>query len=168
MSSHPSVPAQPLSRQVFFTSRFVFVGALVVTILGSSLRAAGPEMLDLAGAVVYAPKNMSPREKTAVRMLVEEVEKRTMIRWKTATTLPNFGNHPVIVVGDEGHFREAPSLSSLTTGLSAVQKPEGYRVRAVADDRDGDGVAPRGGRLAGSASSPHRPRARCRRSMDRC
>ncbi|MFO1021325.1 MAG: hypothetical protein U0903_11600 [Planctomycetales bacterium] len=133
MSSHPSVPAQPLSRQVFFTSRFVFVGALVVTILGSSLRAAGPEMLDLAGAVVYAPKNMSPREKTAVRMLVEEVEKRTMIRWKTATTLPSFGNHPVIAVGDEGHFREAPSLTSLTTGLAAVQKPEGYRVCAVAD-----------------------------------
>src|ERR1700730_15299057 len=37
--------------------------------------------LDLTSAAVIAPPNLSPQEQKAVAMLVDEVEKRTGIRW---------------------------------------------------------------------------------------
>ena len=46
---------------------------------------------DLSRAVVVAPDDLSPREKKAVEMLVDEVHKRTQIRWKVAGAWPTDG-----------------------------------------------------------------------------
>ena len=54
--------------------------------------------VDLTQAVVVTGTALSGPEKQAVRMLVEEVEKRTAIRWNVADNFP-VGTIPAIVVG---------------------------------------------------------------------
>jgi hypothetical protein len=57
--------------------------------------------LDLSRAVVVSPATFSGPEKKAVVMLVEEVEKRTQIRWESAHSAPSSGM-PVIAVRGGG------------------------------------------------------------------
>lgn len=47
--------------------------------------------LELTGAIVVAPANLSGPENKAVQMLIEEVERRTQLRWARATNAP--GGH---------------------------------------------------------------------------
>ena len=54
--------------------------------------------LDLRNAVIVSAPDASPRQKQAVKMLVEEAEKRTRIRWPQMTAWPAT-NVPVIAVG---------------------------------------------------------------------
>src|SRR5215510_13547503 len=51
---------------------------------------AGAE-IDLTGAVVVAPADFSGPENKAVRMLIEEVEKRTQVRWRLVNEAPSEG-----------------------------------------------------------------------------
>src|SRR5262245_29582182 len=51
---------------------------------------AGAE-IDLAGAVVVAPADFSGPENKAVQMLIEEVEKRTQVRWRRVNDAPGEG-----------------------------------------------------------------------------
>src|SRR5438132_10181073 len=53
------------------------------------------EALDLGNAIVITPPNLSVPEKKAVSMLLDEVQKRTQIRWATASDWPPSGQ-PVI------------------------------------------------------------------------
>ena len=55
-----------------------------------------PGAIDLTDAVVVAPESLSRREQKAVQLLVEEVEKRTEIRWPVVHRL-EVGAHPAIV-----------------------------------------------------------------------
>jgi hypothetical protein len=71
-----------------------FRAFLVLIVAGLSPAVA----LDLSKAVVVFPPGSSTREKKAVTMLVEEVEKRTQIRWTTQTSWPA-SNQVVIAVG---------------------------------------------------------------------
>ena len=48
------------------------------------LTAAAAQAMDLTRATVVAPAAFSAREKKAVTMLVEEVEKRSQLRWPVA------------------------------------------------------------------------------------
>ena len=66
--------------------------------------------LDLAKAVVVAPQGLSARQNKAVTMLVEEVEKRTRIRWPVVRMAPR---------------TEAPTIS-IALGKRAA---EGYSIR---------------------------------------
>src|SRR6266496_155968 len=54
--------------------------------------------LDLSKAVVVSPENLSGPEKKALSLLVEEVDKRTNIRWERASSWPSSPT-PVIAVG---------------------------------------------------------------------
>ncbi len=92
----------------------------VVTFVGLSRCCAA---LDLTQAVVVAPEGLSPREHKAVAMLVEEVEKRSHVRWPIATTMPGDAKAVVRIVPAGG--REVP-----------VEKAEGFQVRV----RDGQVV----------------------------
>jgi len=47
--------------------------------------------IDLTGAVVVAPADFSGPENKAVQMLIEEVEKRTQIRWRRVNDAPGEG-----------------------------------------------------------------------------
>src|SRR5713226_575022 len=69
--------------------------------------------LDFSKAVIVAPANLSTREKKAVTMLVEEVERRSQIRWATVASA---ASGPAIVV------------ERSTSGGPA----EGYRIRTEA------------------------------------
>ena len=99
------------------------------------------DMIDLGKAVVVVPPDLSSPEKRAVAMLVEEVEKRTRVRWPSAATWPETPA-PVIAVGPASALRGfcgpyadecgprtsvGPRTSAGTDGQSNAS--EGYRIR---------------------------------------
>ena len=115
-----TVSARPAARLAF--------GAVCFT-LSLVLPAALPAAeVDLAKAVIVSPKNASPRQALAVRVLVEEVEKRTQIHWKVSDTWPQ-APAPAIVVGLSDFVEPLLQQHSLTAS-AAVAGAEGYRVRA--------------------------------------
>lgn len=90
--------------------------------------AATARALDLHNAVIVTAPNLSPRQQQAVRMLVEEAEKRTGSRWPQTNAWPASGA-PVIAVGDLSTLRQFAGPYSKE--LLAVHKPagpEGYRL----------------------------------------
>jgi len=99
---------------------------LILLLAASSARAA---TLDLTKAVVVAPPALSVPEKKAIAVLVEEVEKRTQIRWPTTRSWPG-GEVPVIVVG------QAPAVPGISgryqaeiVGDRGKGGNEGFRIR---------------------------------------
>src|SRR4029077_13047703 len=50
--------------------------------------AAGEKVTDLARAVIVTPRDLPSREKKAVAMLVDEVAKRTQVRWPVVAEWP--------------------------------------------------------------------------------
>src|SRR5436309_15684178 len=54
--------------------------------------------LDLNKAVVVSPNAVSKQEKKALALLVEEVEKRTLVRWQVSSAWPAEST-PVVAVG---------------------------------------------------------------------
>src|ERR1035437_6250209 len=84
--------------------------------------------LDLSNAVIVCAPDASPRQKQAVKMLVEEAEKRTRIRWPQMTAWPTT-NVPVIAVGLKSALPEFTGPHA--EGLQAAPTPgapEGYRL----------------------------------------
>lgn len=81
---------------------------------------------DLSNAVVVAPAALRATEKKAVEMLVEEVEKRTQVRWEVVQTAPAEAK---AYIGISEH-----SAGRYSRELSAAPKlsgAEGYRVLSV-------------------------------------
>jgi len=69
--------------------------ALKMTVLGVAGAAAAP--LDLSQAVLVAAPGFTRHEQKAVSVLVEEVEKRTLIRWPMAAARPASGAPSVVL-----------------------------------------------------------------------
>lgn len=91
----------------------------------ASLYGADP-VLDLSRAVVLTPAGLEGPENKAVHMLVEEVEKRTLLTWQRAEEWPA-ERTPVVVVGP------APGVGRLLKARSvplpeAAAGREGYRI----------------------------------------
>ena len=108
-------------------------------ILGNGIDAnaqAKPEetsaMLNLNTAVVVTPTDLAKPEQKAVAMLLEEVEKRSRIRWSVAHEWPKDGKL-AIVLGKE------PAIAPLAGPLAAQAQfepgkgAEGYRIKVVTD-----------------------------------
>jgi hypothetical protein len=102
-------------------------------------------VIDLSQAVVVSPPDLSGPEKNAVRMLVEEVEKRAGVRWDqgqwtVAHTWPSSPG-PVVVVSPASQVDAiaGPYAQELDegTGVGDNDAPEGYRIRV-----EGEGAAP--------------------------
>jgi hypothetical protein len=87
--------------------------------------------LDLEQAVVVIPPGLSGPAKTAVTMLVEEVEKRTQILWDATTSWPP-PSVPVIAVGPAAALNAfaAEYVDRLQADGEAAS--EGYRIRVIA------------------------------------
>ncbi len=84
------------------------------------------QSLDLRAATVFCPSNSSGPEKQAVKMLTEEVEKRTGLRWPVTFDFPA-GPAPVIVAGSWSVLQDlSGSLGDIRPGTTAR---EGYRIR---------------------------------------
>lgn len=103
--------------------RPVLVAALLAV---PSLRAADPPT-DLTRATVLTPAGLTGPAAKAVQVLVEEVEKRSMVRWNRSEGWPKDG--PVVVVGpaaDVGRLLRAGGLTP-PADLGAGG-PEGYQI----------------------------------------
>ena len=103
--------------------------ALGVTVLwGVLARLASAGTMDLKNAVIVSPTELSGREKKAVRMLIEEFEKRTHILLPTMTAWPS-SNAPVIAVGNRATPQQfAGPYSKELLAMRKTAGPEGYRL----------------------------------------
>ena len=96
---------------------------LLLPLFATAVRADGPA-LDLTRAVVVTPGKLSGPEEKAVAMLLDEVEKRTQIRWQRVTSRPAHATG-VVVVGTTAALAGDPLLASAPKD---DRRPEGYRV----------------------------------------
>lgn len=107
----------------------------VVLVLMWVVQVSHGALMDLAKAVVVVPPNLSKPEQQAARMLVEEVEKRTQIRWPQSDVCPA-GAAPIIAVGQAAALKalmgdHAHTLPPTPDGAGA----DGYRLRVTKDPR---------------------------------
>ena len=87
------------------------------------------DRIDLSRAVVVVPPDLSVPECNAVQLLIEEVEKRTRVRWQRVETWPETQS-PVIAVGPAsalGAFAGEYADQLSTDG--ETDTAEGYRIR---------------------------------------
>lgn len=84
--------------------------------------------IDFTHATVVAAENLSVPERSAVTLLAEEVEKRTLIPWPVAAALPAAGR-AAVVVGSFAQVRSllGPPAAALALDENAL-KPEGYQI----------------------------------------
>jgi hypothetical protein len=113
------------------SARLIVLTALPVLMWAAPVAAAGPD-LDLTRAAVVTPAGLSGPAAKAVRMLVEEVEARSMARWDRPETWPAAGN-PVIVVGPGEQVRQLLAARGVKLPASPQPKPEGYQIGTAAD-----------------------------------
>ncbi len=86
------------------------------------------DMNDLNNAVVVIPQKLSPHALKAVHMLVEEVEKRSQIRWDIVYDWPA-ADIPVVAVGLHGDLEKtAADYASMLDRSAVVKRPEGYQL----------------------------------------
>src|SRR4051812_14450582 len=85
--------------------------------------------LDLKNAVVVTPQNSTLQEKTAITVLVEEVQKRTQMKLAVQNAMPASGT-PAIVVGTSAKLAGIAG-ASLGRMAAAPRGDEGFRVQAV-------------------------------------
>src|SRR5207248_9286962 len=75
------------------------------------------------------PQNMSGPEKKAVTMLIEEADKRTRIRWESASSWPS-SPRPVIAVGPVSELNSfAGEFVEELSKDRGINGAEGYRIR---------------------------------------
>lgn len=98
--------------------------------LSGTLHAAEAN-LDLTKAVVVAVDGLSAREKKAVEMLVDEVRKRTMIRWAVTNAVPTSQDIPTIVVGPQAKIRPLLQATAVKPAAADANRAEGYQISTV-------------------------------------
>src|SRR5947209_20350781 len=106
-----------------------FCTFLALLVMAGAGRTAEPT-IDLTRAVVVTPTPLALPEQTAVRMLIEEVEKRTMLRWDRAEKWPGDGT-PVIVVGPAAGVRSLLAGHGVDLPNQPVGR-EGFRIGVTA------------------------------------
>jgi hypothetical protein len=85
--------------------------------------------LDLKNAVVVTPQSLTVQEKTAVAVLVEEVQKRTQMRLAVQTAMPSNGT-PAILVGTSAKLAGVAG-TALGRMTAAPRGDDGFRVQVV-------------------------------------
>ncbi|RJP19799.1 MAG: hypothetical protein C4527_26315 [Candidatus Omnitrophota bacterium] len=93
--------------------------------------------IDLAGAVVVCPSDLSSEEHKAIEMLVDEAQKRTLIRWDVIHQWPD-DSVPAIVIAPADKLTELQS--SFSAFFAEIAKPltkgaEGYRILTTTNAR---------------------------------
>jgi hypothetical protein len=104
---------------------------LILPLAAAPLAAAGPD-LDLTHAIVITPVGLTGPPAKAVRMLVEEVEQRSMVRWDRVEKWPVAGT-PVVVVGPAGGVRDLLDRRGLRLPAAGRPRPEAYRIGVIED-----------------------------------
>src|SRR6185436_180024 len=98
------------------------------------LSAGTSHALDLSRAIVAVATNLSRPEQKAIAMLVEEVEKRTQIKWAVTSSWPT-NAASVIAVGQVSNLNSfaGPHADKLRLDGDA-RAAEGFRIRVSAAD----------------------------------
>lgn len=113
------------SRQTLRAILFVSLVWAACSLNGSGLRGS---TLDLREAVIVCPANLTKPEGKALDLLVEEVEKRTRIRWERTHAWPA-DSTPVIAVGPATHLSGfAGRYSRRLASPGQKGAAEGYRI----------------------------------------
>lgn len=121
-----------------FTCMFVCLAAAAQA---PSTKDAATMDIDLSQAILITPATLSPQEQKAVDLLLDEVERRTGVRWPETHEWPA---HPatVVAVGPKASLEAyAGPWAGMLKGDSAEGKAEGYRVRSFKSDGGPFGVA---------------------------
>ncbi len=100
----------------------------IVNLLACTACLAG----DLSRAVVVAPAGLSGPEKKAVQMLVDEVHKRTQIRWQVVDRPPAAGQVTVAVGPSKLAAAFAGRFADALAKEPAPTAAEGFRIRSDA------------------------------------
>src|SRR5581483_5187534 len=120
-SQHPEIPG----GEKMISERFLLRASVLSLVLccaqyqpfdDQSLARAAQSEIDLTSAVVFAPADFSGPENKAVQMLIEEVERRTQIRWQRVAKAPTDGT---------------TVISINRAGPKAPLVHEGYRLKAA-------------------------------------
>jgi hypothetical protein len=114
-------------KRAGWTPALILACGMVALCLGLAVPAHSGT-LELKDAVVITSPALTAREKKAVRLLVEEVEKRTQAKLPVMSAWPT-SNVPVIAVGSQSALKEF--AGPYAKELLAVRKtigPEGYRL----------------------------------------
>lgn len=93
------------------------------------------DQIDLKDCVVIAPEKSSPREKKAITVLIEEVEKRSQIRWKTQSGGSQVSS-TAIYTGTRSSAKTLGQRIASANSAAAQLALEGY---TIATGRDGSG-----------------------------
>jgi hypothetical protein len=121
--------------------RALLGACIALAVLGPVGRNARGGEVDLNRAVVVTPADLSGPEGKAVALLVDEVRKRTLLRWEVGHAWPA-ETVPVIAVGPTASLRGfagpfAPDLAS----RPEVKGAEGYRLCVLHGSRAAPAVA---------------------------
>jgi hypothetical protein len=111
------------------------VGWKLVCLFALGGAAASGAMLDLTAAVVVVPEGLSGPERKAVTMLLEEVARRSQVRWRAASAWPA-PPAPAVAVGPASAIDAF--AGPFARELAGERRPggaEGYRIRIR--NRDG-------------------------------
>jgi hypothetical protein len=101
---------------------------------------AAPALLDLRDAVVVTSGQLTKPETAAIDLLLDEVEKRSIIRWAVAHQWPADAV-PVIAIGTAATAGEWAGAEAPALGLTGASLPaEGYRIRVVTEGRQAPAV----------------------------
>jgi hypothetical protein len=107
------------------------LGTLIPGVAG-----AEPDLLDLRDAVVVTAAQLTGPESAAVDLLLDEIEKRSIIRWEVAHTWPGDAT-PVVAIGTAATAGEWAGAQAATLGLGGATLPaEGYRIQVVTEGRE--------------------------------
>jgi len=105
--------------------------ALIVFLVPIGLLRADAPVNDLTHASVVSPPGLSKPEQKAVQMLIEEVEKRSRVRWKHVNDWPDH-KEPMILVGQAAAVRSLAARHGVTLPEASGQGgPEGFRIGTV-------------------------------------
>jgi hypothetical protein len=99
-----------------------------------SIQGELPNMLDLNAAVVVTPADLTGPEQNAVTMLLDEVEKRSLLRWQVVHEWPT-NAQTLIAIGPE---QSLAVFAGPFAGQAASERgngAEGYRLKTVAEGR---------------------------------
>jgi hypothetical protein len=99
--------------------------AFSVSWLPLNAAAAAEDVVDLNNAILVSASDAPSPERKAIQMLVEEVAKRTRLRWARETSWPT-NDAPVIVVGNTTSLQ--PFLKSRGIQITTREAREGYRI----------------------------------------
>src|SRR5215813_14786674 len=101
---------------IVLSFRHILSSVMLLCVISSPMIAE----IDLTKAVVVAPADFSGPENKAVQMLIEEVEKRTQLRWPRVNQAPNEGG-PFISI----------NRAAIKGGGKAPLVREGYQIKTA-------------------------------------